>query len=185
LLDLFWIGDDILSTKIKFLLISLVAALAVFMGLAAVNSRPESLDCSIASITTQPVNGKTEVKIVYEYRWSKIPLRINEDTFKIGWAEGWQIENFTIKINEKDMKNKFYNDFNNKSNQVTIKLDSNANFLHEEICKGEITLVMLQEDEDRLSRLHYSEANLQYTHNGLFSRVMKASAVTWENKNTL
>jgi hypothetical protein len=99
---------------------------------------------------------------------------------KIGFSEGWRIDDFSVNIDGKDVADKFYNDLNYRGNDLVFKLDSNSNFLTGETFNGKVVLV--PEDTSTIDSKFYSIANLQYIHKSMFKRIIKSGSVAWENK---
>jgi hypothetical protein len=169
-----------LNTKVRHVLIPLIVIILVFIGLTSVNSKDKNLKCDIVAIQTNSKEGKSDIVLVFDYKWSKMPLRLSPDTLKIGFPWGWRVDDFTININGKDVTDKFYNDFNDRRSNLTLHLNSNLNFLSEEKFRGEIVLV--PEDTSAIDSKFYSAVSLQYIHKSLINTIKNGDSVGWENK---
>ncbi|MFT9497820.1 hypothetical protein, partial [Anaerosolibacter sp.] len=152
-----------MNFKIRHIVISLFIIAGLIFGVTTLNSKEENLQCDITTITTKTKRGEPAILLMFEYKWSKMPIRLSPDTLWIGWSEGWRVEDFSININNEDVTGKFYNDFDEKSkNDLFLEIDSNENFLSEESFKGEILLV--PENISKINGTVYSEAKMQYIH---------------------
>ena len=172
--------EDILNFKVRYILMPLIIIFGLFIGLTMLNNKDENLTCNIVAVTTNSKEGKPAILLAFDYKWSKKPIRLSPDTLKIDFSEGWRIDDFSIIINDNNVTDKFYNDFNKRRNDLTFHLDSNINFLSGETLQGKVVLV--PEDTSAIGGKFYSTANLQYVHKSLFNRITKADSVEWENK---
>jgi hypothetical protein len=141
----------------------------LFMGLTILNNKAENLKCNIIAITTDSKEGKPAILLAFDYRWTKKPLRLSPDSLKIGFSEGWRIDDFSVNIDGKDVADKFYNDLNYRGNDLVFKLDSNSNFLTGETFNGKVVLV--PEDTSTIDSKFYSIANLQYIHKSMLKEL--------------
>jgi hypothetical protein len=173
----------ILNLKVKHVLIPLIMIIIVFIGLTTVNNKDNNLKCDIAAIKTNSKEGKPAVVLVFDYKWSKMPMRLSPDTLKIGFPEGWRIEDYSITINGKDVTDKFNDDFADRKSDLTLHFNSNSNFLSEENFRGKIVLV--PEDSLAIDSKFYSAASLKYIHKSLFNTIAEGDSVGWENKSLL
>lgn len=169
--------------KVRYILIPLLLILGLFIGLTTINNKEENLRCDILSITTQSEEGKPAIKLVFEYEWSKMPMRLSADILKIDWDKAWKINDFSININGNDVTDRFNINFNDIQNNLVLRLNSNANFLSKETFKGEVVLV--PEDTSEIDSEFCSASSIQYVHKGLFNKIIEADSVGWENKTLL
>lgn len=171
-----------MNLKTRYIVISLLIIVGLIFGLTTLNSKEENLQSDITAITTNTKDGEPAILLVVEYKWSKMPIRLSSDILRIGWSEGWRVEDFLININNEDVTDKFYNYFDEKSD-LSLEINSNANFLSKESFKGEILLV--PENISKINELVYSAAQMQYIHKSLINTVGKSDSVGWENKQVL
>lgn len=169
--------------KFRYVLISLLLILGLFIGLATINNKKENLKCNMFSVTTQSKEGKPAIKLVFQYEWSKTPMRLSTDIFTIDWNKGWKIDNLSININGNDVTDRFNTNLNNRQNDLVLRLNSNANFLSKEIFKGEVVLV--PDDASKIDNKFYSASSIQYVHKGLFNKIIESDSTGWENKALL
>lgn len=83
-----------MKLKLKHVLIPLAEAIIAFIVLTTVNSRENNLKCDMIAVTSNSKEGKPAITIVCDYKWSKMPLRLSQDTLKINIHYGWQIEDY-------------------------------------------------------------------------------------------
>ena len=173
-----------MNLKARYIVISLLIIVGLIFGLTTLNSKEENLQSDITAITTNTKDGEPAILLVVEYKWSKMPIRLSPDILGIGWSEGWRVKDFSISINNEDVTDKFYNYFDEKTkNDLSLEINSNANFLSKESFKGEILLV--PENISKINELFYSAAQMQYIHKSLINTVGKSDSVGWENKQVL
>lgn len=161
--------------------------LLLFLGLISIlsltSNKDKNLKCDVISIITRTKDGQPAVKLVFQYEWSNMPIRLSRDMFNIRWSDGWDVQSISIKLNDIDRSDMLQNELNKSKNGIVLQLNSNKNLFSREFCQGEI--ILTPKNHVRLFNDTYSEASVQYIHKNLFKKIVKSDAVGWENRMVL